>query len=739
MFTHTGPVRALALALLTGAAAFPLAVAAQEGVQDAAAPAQDAAAMAGAGASPAGDTGEIIVTAQKRSERLQDVPISIQALSSADIERKSLTQVSQLPQSVPALRINYAGTNVQPSIRGIGSLVAGPGLYSNIPVYIDGYYIPSPGASDFDLISMSSVNVLKGPQGTLFGFNATGGAIQLNTREPQYTPTMIAKLGYGSYDHITTAFYGSTGLTDTLAVDVAASFERGDGFIENVATGKQDESRFRRWQVRSKVLWEPSDFASFTLAYSHRYENNPRAVLTSARDGATIGITAPDTMIVNDRGDYSGLGPRFFRVNSDSITLTSRFDLGFADLTSYTGYRTDEIRQGLDYDTTPANIYAAISHIPDKTFTQELNLTSKGGGRLNWVLGAFYMNATNVYHFYTNTPGADDGYGAPFNRLFDTKNKLESYAVFADGTYEVADKLFVTVGGRYSINKPSVKFHLIPSDFAGEGDAEFKNFSPRAVVRYELTPRSNVYASFTQGYKSGTLPGSAFSTTPVDPEKIDAYEVGYKVANRMVRLNIAGFYYNYRDIQVTAFGANGASMTRNAAKAEIYGIDGDLSFTVTPDLTIDIGAAYTHAEYKDFPDAIGLQQDLDPASPTYGRFLNVGIDATGFPVARTPRFAGNIGATYGMDVAGGRLMLNASLYHTSKFYFDAVKQLPQGNYSILNLRATWTDPTEHFDISIFGTNVTDTKYRLYNQVDSYSSRQTWGDPAMIGASLTVRY
>ncbi len=291
----------------------------------------------------------------------------------------------------------------------------------------------------------------------------------MNTREPQQKPTLIAKLGYGSYDHITTAFYGSTGVTDTLAVDLAASFERGDSFIENVATGDKDAGCFRRWQVRTKIRWEPSDFTNFTLAYAHRYENNPRVVLTNARDGGTIGIRVPDNLIVSDRGDYSGLGPRFFRVNSDSITLTSRFDLGFADLTSYTGYRTDEIHQGLDYDSTPANIYAAIVHIPDKTFTQEFNLTSKAGGPFNWVLGAFYMNATNVYHFNTNTASTGDGYGDPFNRLFDSKNKLKSYAVFADGTYEVSDNLFLTVGGRYSINKPSVEYHLLPANLNGRG------------------------------------------------------------------------------------------------------------------------------------------------------------------------------------------------------------------------------------------------------------------------------
>ncbi len=159
MLKYSRSVQSLKLALLVGVAAFPAELLAQG---------MDSTSC------NAAEAGEIIVTAQKRSERLQDVPISIQALSSLEIEQKGLTQVAQLPLSIPALRINYAGTNIQPSIRGIGSLVAGPGFYSNIPIYIDGYYVPSPGASDFDLISISSVNVLKGPQGTLFGFNATG-------------------------------------------------------------------------------------------------------------------------------------------------------------------------------------------------------------------------------------------------------------------------------------------------------------------------------------------------------------------------------------------------------------------------------------------------------------------------------------------------------------------------------------------------------------------------------------
>lgn len=696
--------------------------------------AQDAVAAA----EVADTSNDIIVTAQKRSERLQDVPISIQAMTSAEIERKGVMQVSALPQAIPALRINYAGTNIQPSIRGIGSLVAGPGLYANIPVYIDGYYVPSPGASDFDLINIAAVNVLKGPQGTLFGFNATGGAIQLITRDPQFDPTMIARLTVGTHGQLGATFYGSTGITSNLAMDVAASYAQGDGFTRNIVTNDQDAGAYDRWSVRTKLLWEPTDGISFKLAYAHRQESNPRAVLTSARDGATVGINVPGNIIASDRDEVSMTGPAFFRVRSDSVTLTSNFDLGFADLTSYTGYRYDRIDQGLDYDTTPANIYSVIAAIPDKTITQEFNLTSKPGGPLSWVVGAFYMDATNTYHFNVNTPGGE-GYGAPFTRLFNTENNLKSYAVFADATYEVIDNLFLTAGGRYSINKPHLNYELVKAGISDSGGTTFRDFSPRAVIRYEVSPQSSVYASYTKGYKTGTLPGSSFSLTPVDPETINAFEAGYKLANSLLRFNIAAYYYDYRDIQVTAYGTNGAGITRNAAKAEIYGLDGDLAINVTEDFSLNIGAAYTHAEYKDFPDAIGMVQVLDPTAPNYGMFTNVNIDASGLPVARTPRFAGNIGASYGVDLADARLVLNANLFHTSSFFFDSVKQLPQAAYQVLNLKATWTDPSDTIDVSVFGTNVTNTKYRAYSQVDSYSIRQTWGEPSMVGVSFTARY
>jgi iron complex outermembrane receptor protein len=254
-----------------------------------------------------------------------------------------------------------------------------------------------------------------------------------------------------------------------------------------------------------------------------------------------------------------------------------------------------------------------------------------------------------------------------------------------------------------------------------------------------LEPNSNAYASFTQGFKAGTLPGSAFAIEPVKPESINAWEVGYKTAGRVVRASVAGYYYNYKDIQVTTFGANGASITRNAASAHIYGLDGDLQVQVTPDLTLNLSAAYTHANYKDFPNAIATFQDLDPTSPTFPIFVNVNVDASGNAVLRAPRFSGSAGLNYRFGLAGGRMNLGGNLYYTSKFFFDAAHQLPQKGYPLLNLSATWTDPSDRFDVGLYGTNLTNAKYRTQNFIDTFANRQTWGDPIEVGAQLTYRY
>lgn len=670
---------------------------------------------------------EIVVSAQKRIERQQDVPLSISVVSGDELAQRGVTDVASLPQTVPALRITYAGTFVQPTIRGVGSQVALPGLPQNIPTYVDGYYVPDPAADNFNLVDISSVSVLKGPQGTLFGYNSTGGAIQITTRDPQQETTGLARIGFESYDHVTTQVYGTTGLTDTLAVDTAASFDHSDGYVKNIYTHDADFSEYSDWYVRSKVKWTPVDGVSFVLAYSHIFDDNPITQDVVARNRETVTIGIPGVLIPTDPKEVAISTPSYSRLISDSYTLTSKFNLGFADLTSYTGYRTDTEDQALDYDSTAPSVNGSAWDVPDKTTTQELDLTSKPGGRFNWVVGGFYLHAVDSYDYNTNG-----------NPVFTSKNSTDSWAVFADGTYQVMDNLYFTAGTRYTTDHPWVAFNLIPLKFAENGGTNFDNDSSRAVVRYQLTPDSNVYGSFTQGYKSGGLPASDFSLVPVEPEKIDAYEVGYKLATSAIRFNTAAYYYNYKDVQVTTYEFF-SSTVANAAAAHIYGLDADLTLQVTKDFDFTLSGAYNHSRYASFPNASAWTQNLNPASPNYGVISQIGYDATGATVERAPTFSGSLSADYGFNLAGGRMVLFGNLFYTTKYYFDVAHQAPQDAYALLSLRATWTDPTKRYDLSLYGTNVTNTKYYLTSYIDPSSFRSVYGPPAMVGGSVTYHF
>ncbi|MBL8546436.1 MAG: TonB-dependent receptor [Hyphomonadaceae bacterium] len=672
----------------------------------------------------ASDDNEIVVTAQRREERLEDVPISIANVSGEALETMSLDDVMALPQAVPSLRITRAGTFVQPSIRGIGSQVALPGLPQNVTTYIDGYYVPTAGASNFSLINMDSVNVLKGPQGTLFGFNTTGGAIQLNTRRPQHDTSGFIRGGYGADNTASFGFYGTTGLSDTLAVDLAAYYEQGDGFMTNVVNGDDQAGAYDQYYFRAQALIEPTDGISFRIALAHSEENDPRTQNVVARDGITIAAPVVGVTIATQPGQISHNQEGYARFTSDSLTITSSFDLGFATLTSYTGYREDTVSQGLDYEASSAALNFSHWRVPDATFTQEFNLTSNSSDDpLSWVLGAFYMHTEDEYFYHTN--GAS---------IFDSRNTTISSAVFADATYQASDHLFLTLGGRYSWDNPQVHSFLYPFSLTTNAEADFSDFTGRAVARYQFDDGSNIYASFTQGYKAGALPASSFSTVPIEPETIDGYEVGYKTYTGPFRLDLAAFYYDYRDVQVTSYGAGGSSVTVNAAGVESYGVDGMFAWDVTPDLTLTVNGGWTQAEYTSFPNATGFLFNAGA-----GTITNVLVDASGMRVQRTPEFSGNFAVDYGFDLAGGRMGLNANIFYTGDFTFDAAGQLPQDSYSLVNLRATWTDPSERLDLSVFGTNVTDETYFVSSFIDPYAARSVYGDPALWGVSLTMHY
>ncbi|MFA7441365.1 MAG: TonB-dependent receptor [Sphingomonadaceae bacterium] len=681
---------------------------------------------AGAPQANTGSAGmEIVVTAQRRSERLEDVPISITSVSGAALENAGVTRVGQLPSIVPGLRLDQSGAFSQPTIRGVGSSVAGPGLSSNVATYIDGFYVPNSLTSDLSFMSVQNVQVLKGPQGTLFGRNATGGAILVTTKEPSFTPTMTAKASYQSFDRLNLGFYGATGLTDKIAMDVTGYYERGDGFVRSLIDDHQ-EARFEKWAVRSKILAELSDTAKITLAYSHQFSDDPTFNAKNSYNGLSAGSVVPGALTPSERGKVANDYETESRINGDAVYLTGEFELGAVSVKSQTQYRDERTFIANDNDSSSAAVIHSNYRSIDKSFTQELNFSGNIADRLDWFVGGYYFWNDIAY------PSVNVSFqGGPFVKTQGSVNKTNAYALFADGTYQIGDRLFVTGGLRYSIEKADLHLDM-PTDGINDGKETWKSLTPRAVIRYEVGDRSSVYASYSKGFKSGQLPAGSNRIMPVDPEKIDAFEIGYKTARAGIRLDLSAYYYDYKDLQVTAFLSPG-SIVRNAASAEIYGAEAQLAADLTDQLSVSLGGAYTHAEYKNFDTAVAYVQQPS------GFFAVQTVDASGLTMQRAPKFTGSADVNYTMPLWEGQLLLNANLYYTTRIYFDPVEQFYQNKHALLNLRATYTTADDKWAFSVFGTNVTDKKYRNQVQPATGAVQQGYGEPAAIGVSAQLRF
>lgn len=366
---------------------------------------------------------DIIVTAQRRSERLVDVPISLTAVTGDSLAVAGVNMTQQLGQVVPGLRLDLSGGFSQPTLRGVGSSVAGPGLSASVATYLDGVYRPSQLSSNFELADIEQIQVLKGPQGTLFGRNATGGAIVVTTADPTFEPTVRGKLSYGRFNEVRTSVVASAGLTDKLAFGVAGLYHRSDGFVRNIYTGKRAD-KMENWTVRAKLLFEPSDTLSFLLQYEHVDINDdaPNAYnayrgRAAANDPAVVGMFRPgqtSVPIPTERGIVSLNAPTAYRVKNNNFILRTRADFGAVDMTSYTAYLHENTVLQQDYDASELPLFQSRFTPKDRTFSQELNFSSKPGGSLDWVAGLFYFHDKATYPEYNAI-----FYGAPPFNVFD--------------------------------------------------------------------------------------------------------------------------------------------------------------------------------------------------------------------------------------------------------------------------------------------------------------------------------
>ncbi|MBT2245796.1 TonB-dependent receptor [Sphingobium sp. BHU LFT2] len=741
-----------------------------------------------------GGANEIIVTAQRREEASRDVPISVTTLGQDQLSTANVRQLSDTAKLTPGLRFDAQGPAVQPTIRGVGTAITTSGGGPNVGIYVDGFFQANTYLSDFDLLNVHSIQVLKGPQGTLFGRNTTGGAIIVTTAEPSTDTSAQAKVSYGRFNSLKAQAYATYGISDRVALDIEGLYRRGDGYFTEIGTGDDKIGQYENWSLRLGLKAELTDDVSVLLRWVHAETDDPTTQLVNAyvdKSGDAgffdkvspaglaiyglnsskglplVGYGTPASAYATRPGEILLNKPLSFRTNSDALQGTINADLGFADLTSYTQYRKDLSPYYGDLDATaiPAfNIYVGVD---DETWSQEFLLNSKPGSRLQWTAGLNYFQIRDTW-----TIGASFG-GAPFAPFGGSSTKTTSYAAFLDATYEVNDRFFVTLGGRYShdvvgdayftanFTTPltgytgpdgeNVPFTGNPGDRIPVNTLKNDSFTPRVVLRYKPSEDSSVYGSFTRGYKAGILNVGGYSQQPVKPEKINAFEVGYKFDNRTLQVDLAGFYYDYKNLQVSSY-QDGAAQIRNAASSEIYGLEAQVRYAVSRDFNLNAGVAWTHARYKSFPNAPfygycdpAVTDFANPMNCAYsgtqnpGGIVQASTDASGYKMQRAPEFTGNVGASYGLDLGGGRLLVSGNLYYTSSFYFDPEQQFRQNGYEVLSLRAQWTDPSETFTVAAFGDNVTGRRYRTQVLFNTLGTGSVWNSPVTYGVELGVKF
>ncbi len=724
--------------------------------------------------------GEIIVTAQRRAERSVDVPITVATLGSEQLTTANVRELSDITKLTPGLRFDNAGAFFQPTIRGIGTAVTTSGGGGNVGIYIDGFYSPNPLATNSQLLNVQSIQVLKGPQGTLFGRNTTGGAILIQSLEPSTETSAQFKASYGRYNEWKTQGYATFGLGDNVAVDFEGLYSKGDGWRRDVTNGNRRVGDYKNWQVRVGAKVDLSDDVSFLLRFQHGDINDPNPLLAASYRDNQIGSGAPfggipGTFTYAKNRIASGSVPEFFRSKSNVIQGTLKADLGFADLTSYTQYRKEDVNASQDLDYSGVNIFQLGLPNRNRTFSQEILLNSKPGGPLQWTAGLFYFSNKDIYITYIDNAGSAPGQRI---RLGGSGTTTKSYAAFVDATYELTPQLFLTAGVRYAEDKVVDGYwntRFLAPTYVRNGAAvaapggvvpvpsiSDNRITPRFVVRYKPNDQSSIYASYTKGYKAaivdvgGTCQNPPYVCNSVKPETIDAFEVGFKYDDSKLSFEASGFYYDYKNLQVSIFRSGTAELV-NAAKSKIYGLDGQLRYRFSDSFEVNLGAAWTHARYETFGRT--LPSGEVQGAPIYTRcpapvvakyaaacsagetfYVNTDTILRNATMQRTPEFTGNIGARYSTDLAEGELTLSGNLSYSSKFYFGPSGiQFPQKGFETLSLRAQWTDPSDTFMIAAYGDNVTNSRYLTQVQYASFGLGANWSKPVTYGVEVGVKF
>lgn len=683
--------------------------------------------------------GDIVVTAQKRAQSIQKVPVAITALTGDALSDRGMTSALDLQTLVPSMQAGRLLGQTAVTIRGIGLNQGSPG----VAIHVDGVYQPRPSMGDLAQIDLERVEVLRGPQGTLYGRNATGGAINFITAKPSDA--------FSGYVLGSLATYGEWRLQGVINAPLSQSirtrvvmdqWSREEGFVKNVTAGKPDVDRGKTFAVRSRTTADltPDLTADIGLTYlrgsgptSYFTLHNEPTPTAQALNPYLIGAVVPLEPWKIAANDPITSRRRFF---SASGTLT--WELGPAQLKSISAFQKLRDHEDRDDDSIALSAFPSERWAKARTFTQELNL----GGRIgpvDAVVGGFYMRDKAydrlAYDFQLGI------FPLPAQSILDYQSLdlvTRSQAIFGDLTVHLNDRLRLIGGLRYSSDRISqtqqafLSFGPTPA-FAScplqTNTLKFRSTTPRGGLQYDVSDTSNVFATYSEGFKAGGWNLYACAND-FRPEQVTSYEIGSKnkFLDGRLTANFSAFSYSYTNLQLSQV-VGLVRLIRNAAAARIKGLEAEFVLRADRHWDVSANASLLDAKYKTFT-------SIDALDPALGA-----QDVSGNHLSNAPNFSTNLGLAYTSDpvLAGGTITLRGDLSYRSQVFFREFNNPldAQNAYAIVNLGLTWTAPSDKLRVRLFGNNVFNKAAIVQmDSSDNFGSRYvSWNSPRQFGVEI----
>lgn len=742
---------------------------------------------------------DIVVTARFRNERLQDVPIAIGAVTGAQLAASHNDTLRQIQQQVPSLQIlGFNPRNVSITIRGLGTNagITNDGLEQGVGIYIDGVYHAKPSVAVTDLVDIERIDVLRGPQGTLFGKNTTAGAISITSKQPTFTPETSGEITIGNYGFKQGKLALSGGLTDSIAARLTLYGTHRDGTLYNTHYDK-DWDTYNNWGVRGQLLFQPSTDFKLRLVADYNKQAAVGGIYVAKEVLPTTLANGATTRGFYTRAEQLGYTPlpvdpfarnididtsQHYALQIGGISAQADWTLPSGhSLTSITAFRRYKWSPSVDGDFIGIPILT-LGNIPtnQRQFTQELRLSGPTGGAIDYSLGLYYFWQKSASDYYLGYGSAASAWviaptapSAILNNFVSYANYApvtNSYSGFGQATWHIASRLDLTGGLRYTYERKHGTFNgYAAGDFTPIAElptawqatattlrnaiaptlsytarANGGNWSGTANLSYKATDDILAYASYSRGFKSkGINFASVLNAAQrvVDPEKVNSFELGLKSQwlDRRLTVNAALFWSEVSDYQGTNVDASrGLSYLSNVGKVRSRGVELDVRANPVEGLTLNASGTYTDAKYVSFPSS----------TCPYLYSYQASCDLSGQRLAGVSKWAGSAGFEYARDIGqAGKLDLEgyagADVSYRSS-YFSALNDDPFSlvpGYALVGAHAGIRSADGRWDLSVWARNLLDKNY--YNVINVYSStlvaNASLGEPRFLGLTLKAKY